>query len=135
MATGDLPEKVTPAYIPFPTLTHFIERLKSTAIPEQIDNSLLMPMSGGMRGSVRSALRFLGLTDANDFVNTTFHDLIQAHGGESWPQVLGSVIDTAYAPVLNGLDVTRATPNQLNGRFKAVPVTLGRRCTPTLRRE
>ena len=123
MSSDDAPEKAPPAYIPFGTFINFIERLKNTAIPGQIDNSVMPNLAGGVRGSVRSALRFLGLTDTNDTVNTTFRELVQAHGTESWGEALGSVIDTAYAPVLNGLDLSGATPTQLNGKFRAAGST------------
>jgi hypothetical protein len=123
MATADTPEKASPPYIPFGTFANFVDRLKNTAIPDKIDNTVMPNLAGGVRGQVRSALRFLGLTDAEDHVNTTFRDLIQAHGSESWYQALGAVIDSAYAPILNGLDLQRATPGQLQGKFKAIGMT------------
>ncbi len=124
MSAQESPEAVSPAYIPFKTFANFVERLKSTAVPDHIDNSVMPTLAVQVRGQVRSALRFLGLTKADngktDSVLTTFRTLVQAHGTESWGSVLNGVIDAAYANVLNGLDLRNTTPSQLNNKFKAV---------------
>jgi hypothetical protein len=116
-------DRLSPPYIPFGTLVNFIERLKTTAIPSTIDNSVMPNLAGGVRGQVRSALRFLGLTDPDDHVTPTFRKLIAAHGTDSWVETLGEVVDTAYQPILNGLDLRATTPSQLLGKFKAVGMT------------
>jgi hypothetical protein len=132
MATADTPEKNPIPYIPFATFANFVERLKSTAIPAKIDNTVMPNLAGGVRGQVRSALRFLGLTDPEDHVTTTFRDLVQAYGTESWAAALRGVIESAYEPILNGLDLTEATPGQLQSKMRAAGVT-GQMADKTIR--
>jgi hypothetical protein len=125
-------DKLIPAYISFSTFAGLAERFKNTAIPHQIDNSVLPKVAGGVRGQIRSTLRFLKLADAEHQVNTTFRDLVQSHGTESWKAKLGAIIDDAYGPILNGLDLTGATPSQLSGKFKAVGMS-GQMCEKAVR--
>ncbi len=132
MAATDSPEKYTLPYIPFTTFLNFVDRLKSTAIPSKIDNTVMPNLAGGVRGQVRSALRFLGLTDSEDHVTTAFRDLVQAHGTESWATTLRSVIETAYQPIIGELDLTEATPGQVQSKIKTAGVT-GQMADKTIR--
>jgi hypothetical protein len=123
MSSADAAEKSSPPYVPFSTFLNFVERLKSTSTPSKIDNSIMPNLAGGVRGQVRSALRFLCLTDSDDHVTTIFRELIQAHGTDSWGPALAAVINAAYAPILNGLDLSGATPALLLNKFRVAGVT------------
>jgi hypothetical protein len=72
----------------------------------------------GTRGQVRSALRFLGLTDAADTVSSRFHDLVQAFGSDKWQTQVRAVIDLSYKPVIGEFDFKNGTSSQLEKRFR-----------------
>ena len=115
MANGDTSGEELPPYIPFSTFVNFVERLKSTAIPSKIDNTVMPNLAGGVT-VVRFGRPFsTRLTDSEDHVNTTFRDLVQTRGTDSSEVALATaVIDTAYHPVLNAqLTAAGATPKRL----------------------
>jgi len=107
-----------PAYVPYKTLESFIARMKSTALPSHIDNSLMANLSGLYQSQLRAALRFLGLIDASGAVQPEFHELVNAYDTDSWGSTLQKHLTQVYAPILEGLDISCATPNQINARFK-----------------
>jgi hypothetical protein len=110
--------KATPPYIPWKTFTNFIERLKSTAIPSQIDNSVMPNLAVQVRGQVRSALRFLSLTDKDDNTSSKFRSLVEAYNSDSWARSWKPIITESYSSVVGDLNLIDATPRQLENRFR-----------------
>jgi hypothetical protein len=107
-----------PPYIPLMTLDNFAGKLKATVVPPVIDSSLTQSMSGGMAGALMSALKFLGLVDQAGNVRESLKKLVAAHATDKWGAALAEVIDPAYASIIGGLDLTTATPNMLDERFR-----------------
>jgi hypothetical protein len=107
-----------PPYIPFKTFLGFLEKLKKHAVPTVIDNSLTQNLSGGMRGALMSALRFLGLIDKNAVVDTSLKTLVAVYGTEQWRKALASIVTKAYAPIIDSLDISSTTAKQLEEKFK-----------------
>lgn len=107
-----------PPYIPLMTLENFAGKLKSTVVPPVIDSSLTQSMSGGMAGALMSALKFLGLIEANGKVREPLKKLVAAQGTEQWKSALASVVEPAYAEVIGDLDLLTATPAMLEECFR-----------------
>jgi hypothetical protein len=110
--------QVSPPYIPLMTLDNFAGKLKATVLPPVIDPSLTKNLSGGTTNALMSALRFLGLIEQGGKVLPPLKALVEAHGGESYPTILGHVIDKAYANIIGDLNLTTATPAMLEAQFR-----------------
>lgn len=111
------PVKTVP-YIPFKTFVNFIDGLKSTTVPTQIDSSLMSSMSGSMRSWLMTALRFLDLVDSNGVVQPKLHNLISAYKSEGWQDTLKDVISDAYVDVVGDVDLDSGTSAQLYEAFR-----------------
>jgi Family of unknown function (DUF5343) len=107
-----------PAYIPLIALDNFIERLKATGIPAVIGPNLTQTMSGGTASALMSALRFLGLVDQSGTPQDSLRKLVAAYDTDRWKDVLGDLIDRAYADIIGDLDLTTATRSMLDDRFR-----------------
>ncbi len=123
MPTAENQDKSIPPYIPWKTFCNLIERFKATAVPPVLDNSVLLNFPGGMRGQIRSAMRFLGLADADGNVTGNLDQLVQSHGTDKWQSELWDVLETAYAPVVGELNIASATPAQLDKQFRNAGVS------------
>lgn len=119
MDTEEVVRTTTP-YIPLMTLENFTGKLKATVVPPVIDSSLTQSMSGGMAGALMSALKFLGLVDANGRTRQSLRDLVEAHGTENWKVALRKVVTPAYKDIIGDLDLLTATPAMLESRFREV---------------
>lgn len=118
MPEAQATEKSTPPYIPWKTLENFVDKMRQSALPGVIDNSLLHQMAGSLRSQFRSSLRFLGLTGSDDVVTKRFRDLVDAFGTENWKPTLSGILMDAYAPVVGDLNIKTGTASQLHERFK-----------------
>lgn len=117
-ATAEETSRPVPPYIPLMTLENFAGKLKATVVPPVIDSSLTQSMSGGMAGALMSALKFLGLIDANGKVREPLKKLVAAQGTENWKTALAAVLDPAYADIIGDLDLQTATPAMLEECFR-----------------
>ena len=107
-----------PPYIPFLSLKKFLAGFKSSGVPSRIDRSLLGKMSGNAQAQLRSALRFLGLTEGDDFKPTeAMKSLVSASGTEAWSGLFSELLWRAYEPILKGVDLDNDTHAQLEERF------------------
>lgn len=114
-------ERVRPAYVPYPTFRAFIARLKAHVVPGVIDYSVMGDgMAGGTKGHLRSTLRFLRLIDENGNTQPPLRALVDAYESDQWATALSANVWPAYADILNGLDLTKATPKELNDRFREI---------------
>jgi len=113
--------KATLPYGPYKTVKSFVGRLKQTAIPPRIDNSVMIGLSGSAKSELRAALRYLGLVDTTDTVLPALKLLVEAHGTEVWSQELSDRVLGAYGAVIGEeaewLD--NGTAQQLRDHFKA----------------
>src|SRR5689334_19894702 len=117
MPAQDKPLSVPP-YVAFPTLTGFIETLSKTALPGQIDRSVMPKMSGVTQSHLLSALRFLKLVNEEGHVSPTLRKLVKAYGTEAWKEEFADVVTTAYLNITEGLDLDAGTQKQLFDTFK-----------------
>jgi Family of unknown function (DUF5343) len=107
-----------PAYIPLIALDNFIERVRATGIPVVIDSNLTQSMSGGTASALMSALRFLGLVDQSGTPQGSLRKLVAAYDTDRWKHVFGDLVDRAYADIIGDLDLTTATREMLDDRFR-----------------
>lgn len=117
MDTEEISRTTTP-YIPLMTLENFCGKLKAAVVPPVIDSSLTQSMSGGMAGALMSALKFLGLVEANGKVRQPLRELVEAQGTEEWKAALRKVVMPAYKDIIGDLDLLTATPAMLEARFR-----------------
>jgi len=109
----------TPPYPPWATFRGFFTTLKSTAIPPQIDSSVMSKMSGSAQQQVRAALAFFGLIDTAGNVQPAMKDLVHLSDDPiAWKVEWEQVFFPAYSQIINGLDIDIATLKQLADRFR-----------------
>jgi hypothetical protein len=107
------------AYIPFKTFGAFIDKLHGTAVPPNIDSSVLRHMSGSMRSQLMSALRFLGLIDANGNTTESLRALVKAYKTDKWRDVLQHILYEAYDEVVGNVDLDTGTGANLDEAFRS----------------
>lgn len=117
METGTKEKRPPTPYIPFRTFTSFIANMHGK-VPIQIDASVLTTMSGTARSQLLSALRSLDLIETDGTVKDSLKQLSDAYNTENWKPELRKLLNRAYARVLNGINITAATPAMLRDRFK-----------------
>lgn len=118
MAKNGDKSKQYPPIISASTFTSFIESLKNTKVPPVIDASLLPKMSGSVRSSLMSALRYLNLIDSAGIVNERLRTLVKAYQTEDWKAVFGDIVRVQYHEIVNGIDLESGTANQLYEAFR-----------------
>ena len=92
-------------------------------LPQRIDRSVLNRFSGGVGNQLMTALRFLGLVDADDRPTDSLRSLVDAFGSdEQWQAALQAVIREAYVPVV-AVGLESATPAQFVEAFRTYPGT------------
>ena len=107
-----------PPYIPFKTFNGFVTRLNETATPSRVDSSLLRTYSGSVGRQVVAALKFLKLIGENGTTTDSLKQLVDAYGTDKWQAVLGNIIRDAYFSLLTDLNLSNATPGELEQRFR-----------------
>ena len=109
--------KVTaPPYIAFQTLKTLFQNLKNDGVPSRIDRTMLKSFSGQVGSQLMTALKFLGLTDADGRTTPLLEQMVNAYGGEMWNIDLGDLLREAYAPMFK-LNLEKATPGEFSEHF------------------
>ena len=110
------------AYVSFTSLENFVNRLKETAIPPVIDGSILSYTSGSAASQIRTALRFLRLTEVKetkDHVTQRLRDLVAAHGNEKeWKEQWQGIVEDVYDPITKDIELKEATVQQLRDAIR-----------------
>ena len=104
--------------VPLKTFKNFVARMNATALPSHVDNSILTGMAGSTRTHLKSALRFLGLTDTKDKVESSLSELVKSWGTDGWKNVLATSVEQSYAEVVGSVDLTSGTTKQLQTAFR-----------------
>jgi Family of unknown function (DUF5343) len=108
----------TPPYVSFVTLKTFLQDLHEHGVPGRVDNSVLKRFSGGVGKQLMTALRFVGLIDAEGHPTEALRKLAAAFGTDQWPIALEGVLRDTYQPIFNAVDLEHATPHQLRDAFR-----------------
>lgn len=113
------PEKtVLPPYISYKTLTNFINGLRETGIPHQIDKSVLRTMSGAVQSATIASLKFLGLINSSAIPTKHLKQLVETDG-DNYIAALKDVLVESYSFLLkNGINIEQATGTQVENKFK-----------------
>lgn len=107
------PSATTPPYIPFKTLTNFLDRGKGT-LPPKIDPTYLEKMSGSDRASFLASLKWLGLLNNDNTVTAKLVELVDQPEGRK--DAIAELVNTHYK-WLENLNTTNATMGHLNEAF------------------
>jgi hypothetical protein len=115
--------KKVPPYMSYVTLRNFLDGIAATALPSQIDGSLLASKSGSSKKLLRATLRYLGLTSEKDTPTPDMHRLVGSKGSER-QQVWRLVLKKAYPELFAGeIDLARTTTKELSDVFRGWGVT------------
>lgn len=115
------PEKpVLPAYVSYPSFIKFINGLRETHIPLQIDKSLMPTASGGQVSAMLAALRFLRLIDANGIPTDHMKQLVEATD-ETRKPLLKSITESSYDFLFGdeSFPLAKASGQQVTEKFRA----------------
>jgi hypothetical protein len=119
-----------PPYLTYATWQKLLEALQKHT-PSQLDRSYFdeFAFSTSTALTIRGTLLFLNLIDGGDKPNKTFTKLIESDGENRKP-ILKEIIQVAYQPILEGLDLDNATSGQLQERFRkhGAEGNIGRKC-------
>jgi hypothetical protein len=122
MATAVTEEqKVSPPYVAFPTFRNFLASLKG-GIPARIDKSVMGNISGGAQSHLLATVKFLQLIGPQGEPQDELRQLVDAYQTDKWKEVLSALVKSSYSDVIDGLDLTTATPQQLDEKFRAAGV-------------
>src|SRR5579884_3299537 len=124
-------ERSIPPYIPFDMLTRFLAGLKSTAVPNRIDNTILPnTMSGTAKRQLVSALKFLELVNDEGLVDEKLRTLVTAYDNKDrWTEDGLQIFCDAYDKALpRGFDLGGATPGQLDEAFANLSSQMKAKC-------
>jgi len=119
-----------PPYLTYATWRRLLEALASH-MPSRLDRSYFdeLKLSGSTALTARGTLLFLGLIKASNEPTEELEKLINAEG-ENRRALLREIIRRSYQPVLEGLDLERATSGQLQEHFRECGADgdIGRKC-------
>ena len=107
---------VKPPYLSFTSFKNFIKSLNKGVIPSRIDKSLMPGQSGTIQTYLMAALRYFELIDDIGVPAGKLEALVEA-GDENFASVWRPVFEKAYAPVINSLELNRATSAQLQEKL------------------
>jgi hypothetical protein len=111
-------KQILPPYIPYKTFNNFINGLRETGIPQQIDKSVLRSMSGAMQSATIAALKFLNLIDGNAKPTQKMTQLVDA-SAENYSLTLKNVLAEAYDFLFEvDFNLEQATGTQVENKFK-----------------
>lgn len=110
-----------PPYVTGNTFFGFLEGLAENGLPTQIDKSLMPSMSGGTQSQMLATLRYLGFIEDNGAVQSSLKELLDckaAGDSEQYQSLFKVAVDAAYASVVNGVEISKATPKLIADRFR-----------------
>jgi hypothetical protein len=106
-------------YVSYPAFKSFIAHLHDTVITAQIDYTMMpRTMSGGVRAAIISALKTLGLTDAQGNTTQGLKSLIDAYNTKDWSEALKKYVLPAYSGIIGNIDLKSVTPKQMDSLFQ-----------------
>jgi hypothetical protein len=90
----------------------------------------MMPssFSGSARAAVISALKSLGLTDAQGNTNQKLKDLTKTYETKEWPEALKKCVLSAYANITGNIDLKSITRKQIDELFADISPQMKDKC-------
>ena len=114
--TTEIAKTPAPPYIPFKTLSNWLEKIEPKALPPQIDKSLLTTMAGGQRLPFMATLAWLGLVGETGNRLPTRQQIVVAKTADERKALLKAIIESRY-PWVTPLTAQNATLAQLEQSF------------------
>jgi hypothetical protein len=112
-----------PAYVPHKTFTNFINSLKESGAPSQIDRSVLKNLSGSDQSAILGSLKYLKLIDESGVPSSELLQLIDSTD-EQRSSMMRTVLMQAYSFLFSGsIDLKRATTKQVEDAFRGQGVS------------
>lgn len=115
--------KGSPPYLSYTTFRTFLDSLANIGVPNRIDRSLMLSMSGSNQVLLLSAVRYLGLASENGVSAPELEPLAKSEGAERrklWRQILAR----AYPELINSeFNLEAATTEEVAEVFKNQGVT------------
>lgn len=110
----------TPPYVAFPTFKGFIDKLRDSVVPTQIDNTVLDKYSGTAKLALKPALKFLGLIEEDHTSTDRLRRLVKARqaGDQEWYLALRELLEQTYGDIVAGVDLKHGTVGNLETVFK-----------------
>jgi len=119
-----------PPYLSFSTFQAAILGLRGHGLPDRLDRSAWSNRSGAEQGQIVSGLKFLGLIDKDGHTQQALRDLVlKAPGSGDEKRLFAELLKARYQKVFGSLDLTTATPKQLEdaiGEYGATGATKDR---------
>ncbi len=109
---------LSPPYVAWTTFKNFIKFLKEHGVPSRIDKSVMNGLSGGTQSHLASTIRYLGLVKVDLSPTDVMENLVSDFGTDAWQESLSAVLKASYYDVTDGIDLTKATPHQLDKCFE-----------------
>lgn len=115
-------ERASPAYMPWRTFINFINTLRNTGLPSQVNRSVMTNLSYSSQAQLLAGLRFLKLIDATGQPTAILQRLIATSEGDQ-REVVAEIIRDCYQFAFDKLDLSRATPDELEKQFREKGIT------------
>ncbi len=134
MATAEKVNSIPP-YVGWGVFKNTIDTLAQSVVPTgPLDRRVLHFMSGADHGALISALRFLGLADANKVATQEYRDLVKVSANEAkFKEEMRRLLDERYSPIIGKLNLQHGTISELERAFKDYGVAQGQMLTKTIR--
>ena len=126
----------SPPYVSASLFKSTVEAFAESTTPNALDRHVLSRLSGADYSSLISCMRFLDLVRGDDnAVQESYRSLVAAwKAGESeYKTALRSIMESAYAPITQGLDLQHGTLAQVEKAFKDAGVSTGQMLLKTVR--
>lgn len=105
--------QVTAVYVPFKTIQTAIKTFRPETLPKKLDRSAWPTFSHLLRGQTFNAFKFLGLVDAEGYVQPALKDLVvEDLNSPKFKSSLAEVLKAKYKEVID-LGAQNGTPAQL----------------------
>ncbi len=115
-------DRLAPVYVPWRTFINFINALRETGLPSQINRSVMTNLSYSTQAQLLAAMRYLGLINTDGAPQPILARFVDTGEAEQ-AAIVGEILKNRYAFVFTALDLTRATMEELERRFKEAGIT------------
>jgi hypothetical protein len=114
---------IYPVYIPYGFFTKFINGLRESGLPYQIDRSVMPKASGSAVSGMIGALRFLHLIDGANKPTPLMKELVEAEDKDR-PPILKQMLKDSYRFIFDAdTDLQRATGQQVADLFRSQDIS------------
>src|ERR1700730_8482301 len=110
-------EHLAPAYVPWRTLTNYINSLRESGLPSQINRSVMDKTSYSGQAQLLAGMRYLGLIDKNGTPQAILSQWVEADEANQ-TKIIGKILTDRYAFVFDTIDVARARPAEVEKQFR-----------------